>query len=481
MAHAPEYYGGSLAPNYVRDLTIVHRNACHLQSLVDDVLDLARIETAQMSVLPEETDPTLLVQEAVSTVRSLVEARGLVLLTDIGPDLPKLWIDPVRIRQVLFNLLNNAARFTDSGSVTVGAHREGDDVIFKVADTGVGIADVDVPRLFEEFHQLDRTMHRRHGGAGLGLAISRRFVELHGGHIWVESRIGKGSTFFFSLPVARREFFTEPEGRLHKTQSTGPGWQGEERVLLAATRSASAALLLSRYLQRCRTVIVQDLEQAKRAAQQLLPQGIVIDSALGEPNAATLDALVQDWNLANTPYMICPLPGEGLLRQRLAVDGYLVKPVSQQNLWDILRQFPEEVDNVLIIDDDRDFVRLLGRMLESPVRRYQVLSAYSGHEGLGMLEYRQPDLVLLDMALPDMDGTEVISQIRAHPAWRAIPIVVISGRDQLDTIASVSGPVIIDKATGLRPGELVQWVQNMLDTTSQAPSSTDELKHWLKP
>ncbi|MDI7278123.1 MAG: ATP-binding protein, partial [Anaerolineae bacterium] len=205
MAESPEYYGGQLPPAYVRDMGIVHRNACHLQTLVNDVLDLARIEAAQMGILPEETSPGALAEEAVNVARSLVESRGLALQLQIEPGLPQLWLDPTRIRQVLFNLLNNAARFTEQGTITVSVRRQGDEVVFSVADTGVGIAPEDLPRVFEEFQQLNGTTRRRHGGAGLGLAISKRFVQLHGGRIWVESQPGQGSTFYFGLPIRRSE------------------------------------------------------------------------------------------------------------------------------------------------------------------------------------------------------------------------------------------------------------------------------------
>ena len=173
MIQSPEYYGSQLPATYVRDLSIVYRNANHLQSLINDVLDLSRIEAAQMSLLPEETDPARLIQDAVETARGLVEARGLTLHTKVQDGLPTLWVDPVRIRQVLLNLLNNAARFTERGGVTVSAHRQEEMVVLSVSDTGVGIAEEDLPRIFREFQQLDGTTRRRHKGAGLGLAISQ--------------------------------------------------------------------------------------------------------------------------------------------------------------------------------------------------------------------------------------------------------------------------------------------------------------------
>jgi len=468
MTESPEYYGGSLSPAYLRDLNIVHRNACHLQTLVNDVLDLARIEAAQMSLLPEETDVTALVQEAVHTARSLVEARGLSLRTEAEPDLPRLWIDPTRVRQVLFNLLNNAARFTERGSVAVSVHRRGEEVIFAVTDTGVGIAPEDIPRIFQEFHQADGSTRRRHGGAGLGLAISKRFVELHGGRIWVESQVGRGSTFCFSLPTHQAGLDiaagNRPAGATRPLSAKG----SEEPVLLVVTGSSGAAALLTRYVHNLQTVVVPDLEQARKVAHQLMPQAVVIDQAGVELDAGGLEALVSEWRLPRASFMVCPLPGEELLRQQLAVDGYLVKPISRHILWDTLRQFGENVDRVLVVDDDRDFVLLLSRLLEdSAVRRYQVVSAYSGQEGLAMMRYHQPDLVLLDLGLPDMDGAKVIERIRSNPKWQRTPIVVISGQDGVGNQGNLSGVMMVTKADGLMPGEVVRWIQNVADPVTE--------------
>ena len=464
MAQSPEYYGMVLSPAYMRDLSIVHRNARHLQTLVNDVLDLARIEAAQLSLLPEETNPETLVQEAVSTARSLVEARGLTLLVDIEPGLPRLWVDPTRIRQVLFNLLNNAARFTERGGVTVTVRQQGEEVVFAVADTGVGIAPEDVTRIFDEFQQADGSTRRRHEGAGLGLAISRQFVELHGGRIWVESQVGRGSTFSFSLPVRRTVASSSVGSHPATGASSAPVAGSGSPVLLTVSRSPAATSLLARYVRGTRAVAVPSLEQARSLAPQLMPQVVVIDSTSEPLDPATLEGLAHEWGLPRTPFLACPLPGEESLRQRLAVDGYLIKPVSRASLWDALRPFGERIDRVLVVDDDRDFVLLVGRMLEdSPLRRYQVLSAASGREGLAMVQHRQPDLMLLDLMLPDIDGFQVIERIRALPGRERLPIIVVSAQDELDSRETLHGALTVAKAEGLKPADIVRWVQNVVD------------------
>jgi signal transduction histidine kinase/DNA-binding response OmpR family regulator len=480
MLQSPEYYGGQLPPAYLRDLSIVHRNACHLQNLVDDVLDLARIEAAQMSILMEETDPATLVQDAVNTARSLVESRGLALRVEVEPNLPPIAVDPTRIRQVLFNLLNNATRFTEQGSVAVGVKRQGQQVVFSVADTGVGIASEDIARIFEEFQQVDGTARRRHGGAGLGLAISRGFVELHGGRIWATSQVGQGSTFYFSLPVNEADPFTLRTEHLATLREHPARDNPDECILLAITRSTSATALLTRYLSRCRTVVAHDLEEGRLAAQTLAPQAVVIDMALGELDATKLEQIAQTWGLARTPLLACALPGEEGLRRQLAVAGYLIKPVSRQSLWDVLRQLGENIDKVLIIDDDRDFVRLLTRMLDNPVRRYQVISAYSGYEGLALIEHTHPDLVLLDLVLPDMDGYQFVEHLRTSIKGQRVPIVIVSAQDTGDRPEALAGTMLIAKSDGLMPAEIVRWIQSALDM-HRPWSSTGNVRASLPP
>ena len=465
MAHSPEYYGTPLAAGYIRDLSIVYRNARHLQSLVSDVLDLARIEAAQVGLILENADPGELVREAVATARSLVEAKGLRLREEIAPQIPELRIDATRIRQVLFNLLNNAARFTDEGVVTVAVKQQASEVVFSVSDTGVGIPAEDIPRVFREFEQLDGGTRRRHGGVGLGLSISRGFVELHGGRIWAESQVGKGTIFSFALPI-------EPM----KTRVTAARWVTTPRrlatskgddLLLVVTKSLSGGGILSRHMQGVRTIVVSDLSQAIEMAKRLFPQGMIVDIASVDIPDGGVAGLARTCGLTDVPIMACPLPGEGSLRRSLAVDGYLIKPITQPALLDVLRPFGEAVDRIQVIDDEQDFVRLLRRFLSTSVRSYQVRSAYTALEGLEMMRQRPPDLLLLDLGLPDVAGETVIEVMRAEGELASIPIVVVSGQEQIDNLRLLDGELVVARSNGLEIGDLIQWMQRIVDTSTR--------------
>lgn len=463
MIQSPEYYGGPMPARYLRDLAIVHRNARHLQTLVNDVLDMARIQAAQMGLAAEETDPDALVREVAAMAHSLIESRGLSLTVEAQPDLPTLWLDPVRIRQVLLNLLNNAARFTEVGGVTVGVRADDVNVIFSVADTGVGIAAEDLPRVFKEFEQLDGGTRRGHGGTGLGLAISRAFVELHGGQMWVESEVGAGSRFSFSLPVARATPLSLG-GDATALPIVASIKQSDQPILLAVTSSPSAATLLTRYVRGYRAVIVGDLAQASRSVPQLAPEGVVIDSATVALSPESIEEMARSWGFPDMPVIVTPLPGEDRLRQQLAVEGYLIKPITPDALWDMLRQFGERIARILIVDDDRDFVRLLTRMLEgSTLRPYQVDSAFTGQEAIDQIHLLRPDLILLDLNLTDMNGQDVIQAVRAMPEGHAIPILVISARDDIEPRDALPGTMLITKANGLTTADIVHWTQRVLD------------------
>ncbi len=461
MIKSPEYYGNPLPPAYLRDLSVVYRNASHLQSLVNDVLDLARLESAYMSLDAQELDIRYVIEDAVNTARGLVERRGLVLKTDLAPNLPKVWGDAVRLKQVLLNLLNNAARFTERGGVTVRAFARQDEVIVAVEDTGIGIPTENLTHVFESFRQLENPMQRRTEGAGLGLAISKQLIDLHGGRIWVESEVGVGSTFFFSLPVRPIETLALDE-RPFEAPTAEPRTH-TKHVVLVVTRSSSSAALLSRHLPDWRTVIVADLAQAQIAARQLLPQAVILDSNAEEIADLQPEALLRLFALPHLSVITCPLPGEELLRQRLGADGYLIKPITREDLWDTLRQFGNGNNAVLVVDDDRDFVRLIGRMLSDPMHRYQVTYAYSGQEALEMARRHPPGLLLLDLNLSDMHGAEVIRALRADARLAETRVIVITAYEEIAAASARHGTVCVTQTGGLRPNDIIRWVQAGLD------------------
>jgi signal transduction histidine kinase len=212
MHLTPEVYGHvSFPPKLQRDIYQVHRNSRHLLEMIDDVLDLSHIEMSQFSLSFETTNLNQFLNDTVDMVSNLFGGKSVKFIVNIAENLPEVEIDRTRIRQVLINLLNNAHRFTSAGNVTFSVECRDDEVVFTVADTGLGIAKDKMQLIFEEFYQVDYSLSRAHGGAGLGLPISKRFIEAHHGHLQVTSEVGKGSIFTFTLPVANKQRYLAPE------------------------------------------------------------------------------------------------------------------------------------------------------------------------------------------------------------------------------------------------------------------------------
>lgn len=462
MIKSPEYYGDLLPPVYMRDLSVVYRNAYHLQNLVNDVLDLARLEAAYLSLELEKINLNDVIIDAVQTIRSFIESHGLTVSTELADDLPCIWGDSVRLKQVLLNLMNNAARFTKQGGVIVRTLMGENGVIVAVHDTGVGIPPDDLSDIFEAFRQLENPMQRRADGAGLGLTICKQLIELHGGRIWVESEVGKGSTFFFSLPGGHLEAISAESKGTENAGGSIIEIIPAQRTVLLVTSSSSAAALISHSMSSYRTVVVSRLHEVPAVAQQLLPQAIIVDTGAEAVSEERFKKFIETLTISPACLFTYPLSMEETLRKRLSADAYLIKPVMRENLWTILRQFDEKSNRVLVVDYDQDFVRLMTRMLVSPIRSYQVSYAYSGHEAMQMIRRNKPDILLLDLNLPDMDGQHIIQLVRADPILKHMRIVIITAHEELSSSNLLKGHMYVTKTSGVTALELVKWTKSIL-------------------
>lgn len=462
MIKSPEYYEKPLAPEYLRDLSVVYRNATHLQNLVNDVLDLARLEKASIMLVTEPLQMAGVITDAANTVRGLVDKQGLSLVVDIAPDLPMISGDPVRLKQILLNLLNNAIRFTEQGQIKIHAKAEENDVYVFVEDTGTGIPYDRQNAIFEPFLQLENPMQRRRNGAGLGLAISKHLVELHGGQIAVKSQPGEGSKFYFNIPIYLPETL-EVEGLL-KTQAN-PAIQEEvsNRIPLAVvTTSSSAITLLSQISGNYRPVVVPDIHQIPSVAQKMMLHQVLVDTNSTQFSEEQREYLAQTPELKDVRLIFCPLPNEDSLRQQYAADGFVVKPVSQEIMQDILRQINPHYAQILIVDDNRDFVRLMDRLVSSASGYIQVMHAFSGSQAISLAEEHQFDLVLMDINLPDVDGLNLVQRIRQLSLNDNLKIIIVSAYDIEFAATPLPGNLSIWKPAGLFPNEVLKFVQAIL-------------------
>ncbi len=435
ILQSPEIYGNNLPSALLADLTVIFRNAEHLSALIDDVLDMTEIETEQMALTKEEVQLHEIVNAAAIAVRPLFDSKGLYLKVDVPETLPPLFCDRTRIREVLLNLLSNAGRFTEQGGVQVGAWRQENDLIVTVTDTGPGIAAEDKVRLFQPFQQLSSSIRQRHGGSGLGLSISKRFLELHNGDIWVDSALGVGTTFSFRLPIALP---MPTDGELARRLQ--PDWEYWQRTRPSKAPKTAARprfvvldedntlpRFLARYLENAEIVSVPNLEQALHELSDNPSTALVVNAvSVGE----TLHGLETSQLPEGIPVMICTIPHSAESARSLGVFDYLAKPIPRNVLLATLDRVGRPIKTVLIVDDQPDMLRLYRRMLASSKRDCRVVQARNGEEATTILRQRKPDVVLFELATAKGDSTQFLRAWNNEPATRNIPIIVTSANRQ---------------------------------------------------
>ena len=463
---SPQAYGrGRVAPSLLADLRVIHRNATHLSELVDDVLDLNQIEAGQMALSKEFARADELVEAAVTAVRPLFESKRLYLRTIVPDDLPPILCDATRIREVLLNLLSNAGRFTEAGGVTVRAREESGDLVVHVTDTGPGIEPANLGKLFQPFSQLDGSIRKRYGGTGLGLAISRRFIELHGGEITAESEPGRGATFTFRIPFAPSVSLPVEASRWLE-----PGWEflqrtRPSRVSRTPLRPRFLILEQGEALQRLLTRHLHDGDTELVAVKSLAD---VADAVARQPSDALLmnvhsvpeglqalrEASLPDW----LPALVCSIPEVSDALSAWGAAGLLIKPISQEDLLDALDRLGLDHGTVLIVDDEPDALQLFGRMLAASGREYRVLRAQDGQEALSLMEGYHPDVILLDLVMPNMDGFQFLELRGQDTRLADIPVIIISARDPAGQ-PIVSSALAITQSRGLSARQLLAAIQ----------------------
>jgi len=439
MANSPETYADldQWPPGLYEDTQEIYRSSTHLLRLVNDVLDLGQIEALRMALIKEWANPGQIVQEVEAMVQSAFMRKGLSFRTEVEPDLPDVFVDRTRIRQILLNLVSNGLRVTQRGGVTVRLRREGKDLLFQVEDTGPGIAKADISKVFEEFRQVGDGSWRRREGAGLGIPISRRFVELHGGQMRVESQVGKGTSFYFTLPIsgAARDLSLHSDReadadywRYLREKAMG------QKMLVVISPDPAAGEVIARYTDGCGVVTVQNPEQVGDRVAELLPSALILDDVMShdEHVQSALRDLPYD-----LPVVSFTFPGSPGHPRNLpaGVSGYLVKPIGRQALVESVRALGTDVSRLLVVDDDPGMVRFVTRVLGSTERTrasgngYQLTSAFTGTQALERLREDPPDAMLLDLALPDISGWDVLSEVQKDPRLKDMSVIIITAYD----------------------------------------------------
>jgi signal transduction histidine kinase/CheY-like chemotaxis protein len=434
---------------YLPDLEKILAAGKHLLSVISSILDLSKIEAGKMELYLEEFDVATVINEIANTVQPLLDKNTNQLDIECPNMLPRMRADLTKLRQVLFNLLSNASKFTDQGTITLTVSAE--DVggrnwmTFRVKDSGIGMSQDQIAKVFEAFTQADNSTTRKYGGTGLGLTITRKFCQMMGGDIEVESVQGAGSTFTIHLPA---------DEMVPKTL-TAPRTEGDRDAAINSAKGVPTVLvidddwtardLMQRFLdqQGLHMVGAASGEEGLRLARELRPAVITLDVLMpGMDGWAVLTALRADPELARIPVIMVTFVDEESMGLALGATDFLTKPINRKDLAQLLKKYrcAHPPCPVLVVEDDADLRKLMRRMLEQ--EGWVVAEAENGRVALDRVAENRPELIVLDLMMPEMNGFTFLESLRQDVAWRSIPIVVVTAKDlTLEDLQYLNGHV----------------------------------------
>ena len=462
----------------IPDLERINAAGKHLLSLINDILDLSKIEAGRMDLYLERFDLSATLDEIVSTVSPLIEKNANTLDIDVPGDLGAVRADLTKLRQALFNLLSNAAKFTHNGEITLVAKREhrpaGDWISLSVRDTGIGIAADKIQILFEEFRQADDSTTRNFGGTGLGLAITRRFCEMMGGNISVDSHPGEGSTFTIHLPA---EVNALEAARATSKQDSDPGADEitpvsgqsspDAHTILVIDDDASTCDMLRRTFEKAgyNVVVATRAEEGLKQARACKPDAITLDVMMpGMDGWSLLRTLKADAELMHIPVIMLSMVNDKGMGYSLGAAEYLTKPVDRNRLLPLLEKYThhESAGQILVVDDNPEDRLMLRRMLEG--EGWTIAEAENGKTALASVAESLPDVVMLDLMMPVMDGFQFLHEFRKEEVWLQVPVVVLTAMD-LDehelAELSVNVETVIRKAE-MSPEKLLDHIRHAI-------------------
>lgn len=426
----------------IADLKKIEGAGQHLLGLINDILDLSKVEAGKMELAPEIFSVTTLINDVMTTVHPLIEENQNKLEVACDESIGQMHSDPLKLRQILFNILSNAAKFTHDGRIDMIVSRSGGKdggvLEFSVHDTGIGIEPEQLARLFQPFMQADASTTRSYGGTGLGLVISRRLCELMGGEITVKSVAGKGSLFTLKLPAqipgytgqvaTISEASTVQQVQSEQTKVTRQ--QHTDRRILVIDDDSQSRGLLRIHLENndWQVITASSGEAGLQLARELRPAAITLDVMMPKMDGWTvLQHLKADPELAAIPVIMCTIVDEKKRGFALGATDYLIKPVQRELLLETLQKYTTTTSgHVLIVDDEASARELLSRNMAGD--GWVVTEAVNGKECLQQLAEQIPDIILLDLMMPELDGFGVIEALQQNSEWQSIPVIVITAK-----------------------------------------------------
>lgn len=484
MTKTPETYAplSRWPASLYDDIQEIYRSSKHLMRLVNDVLDLGQIDNLSLNLIKEWISLSQVISEVTGMVQRAFELKKIDLRVEIEPDLPIVYVDRTRIRQVLLNLVNNSLRHTDQGSVTIHLERyQGDNLLITVEDTGIGIAKEDQSHIFEEFQQVSKDSWRRREGTGLGVPISKRFIELHGGRMWVKSEPGQGTRFFFTIPVTA---VGRPAGVVDKDREEKYWQMMKEKAekgknILVISPDPAAGEILAPYIDGFTLVTASQADDFSARAAAMLPSAIILDSSVAKDAEviSRLNRLPYD-----LPIFTFSFPGNLSHPHDLpdCVRYYLVKPFSNQALVDAILSLGSDVHRLLVVDDDPAMITLITRALRSRLknqteRLYQLEAAPTGTKALERIRENRPDAILLDVSLPDISGLDVLEEAKE----KGILVIFITAHEWPQVFPEHESEALrIQMRRPLNRSELPLVLKNLLEVIRpRFPSDISGLVH----
>ncbi|MBM3463776.1 MAG: response regulator, partial [Armatimonadetes bacterium] len=418
----------------IPDLARIHSAGKHLLGLINDILDLSKIEAGKMELFLETIEIKTMIEEVVSTIRPLIEQNANTLTVKCEASIGSMHADLTKIRQALFNLLSNASKFTDRGSVELTVERISEGgrqwITFAVKDSGIGLDGEQLLKLFQPFSQAEQSTTRKYGGTGLGLTITRRFCQMMGGEVTVSSALGQGSTFTIKVPaeVARAPLLEEPG----LTETPPPTLRPHSALVIDDDEMVRSMMSRMLTADGFGVMLAETGEEGLRIAREHRPDVIVLDVVLpGMDGWAVLKHLKADPDLAETPVVIVSMLDDNQIGMALGAAEYITKPLDRDQLRAVIaRHRRPGLQDVLLVEDNPPTRELIRRTLEK--EGWTVTEAANGRLGLERLREKTPDVIVLDLMMPEMDGFEFLMELRRNEAWRNIPVVVATAKDLTD-------------------------------------------------
>ena len=422
---------------YHGDLDRIHMAGKNLLELINEVLDLSKIEAGKMEIYVEEFQLNSLIDEVVSTVQPLTEKNENSLLVNIAKDIPTVRLDHTKVRQILFNLISNASKFTQKGTITLSAaaippaDHTGTKIALKVSDTGIGLTEEQKLKLFKEFSQADSSTTRKYGGTGLGLAITKHFTEMMHGSIEIESAPNRGTTFTVTLPQSIENTGEKKAPAIAPAEKTPAPLPANTAVLVVDDDPGVRDLLL-RYLSKEGYLVecVASGDEGIKRAKEILPMAIILDVMMPRKDGwAVLQEIKNDPTLKSIPVVMYTMLDEKNFGLAIGASEYLIKPVSKEKILQVLEKYKQRAPSeyILIVDDNPDLRTMASRAIQKA--GWEVRTAENGKSALALLEIIIPSIIFLDIMMPVMDGFEFLSIFQNREEWKHIPVVVITSKD----------------------------------------------------